>query len=204
MKEPPPKLKHYPGCAGADEAGRGPLAGPVVAAAVILPKRFNVEGIDDSKKLDPKARRELALRIKDKAIFYIEAAHVDEVDRLNILHASMAAMARAICALPAGFEKVYIDGNRLPLGLPCPGEAVIQGDGKIACIAAASILAKTARDAMMATYAEEYPGYGFEKHFGYPTPEHLEALEKLGPCAIHRRSFAPVRALIQPCLIFEE
>ena len=194
------KLAHYPGCAGADEAGRGPLAGPVVAAAVVLPADFNIEGLNDSKKLDAAKRVMLAERIKTGAIWHIEFAEPDEIDRLNILHASMAAMSRAIRALGVVPELAYIDGNRLPPDLPCPGEAVVKGDGKVACIAAASILAKTARDEAMVRMSEVYPGYGFEQHFGYPTPEHLAALQLLGPCPIHRRSFGPVRAFEQPCL----
>jgi ribonuclease HII len=176
----------------------------VVAAAVILPDDFDLNGIDDSKRLDAIQRERLAERIRSKAIFCIVSADIEEIDRLNILHASMAAMARAICALPQPVLRVYIDGNRLPIGLPCPGEAVVKGDGKVACIAAASILAKTTRDALMVEWGGQYPGYGFERHFGYPTPEHLQALSELGPCPIHRRSFAPVRALLQPCLTFEE
>jgi ribonuclease HII len=197
-------LAHYPGCAGADEAGRGPLAGPVVAAAVILPENFNLEGIDDSKKLDASIRNRLAIRIRETAIFCVEISDMDEIERLNILHASMAAMARAIRALPVQVSKVYVDGNRLPPNLPCPGEAVVKGDGKVASIAAASILAKTVRDALMVNYAVEFPGYGFERHFGYGTPEHLDALARLGPCLLHRRSFGPVKAFFQPCLIFDE
>jgi len=197
-------LEHYSGAAGADEAGRGPLAGPVVAAAVILPDTFDRTGLDDSKKLDAAARTKLATRILAEAIYAIEAADHEEIDRLNILHASMAAMARAIQRISP--SKVYVDGNRLPKGLTCQAEAIIKGDGKVACIAAASILAKTTRDRMMVEMGSTYPGYGFEKHFGYPTPDHLEALKRLGPCKIHRRSFAPVRealGLDQPCLTFE-
>jgi ribonuclease HII len=194
-------LAHYPGHAGADEAGRGPLAGPVVAAAVILPEGFDIAGLDDSKKLDRAARESHAVRIMAGAIYAIECADVDEIDRLNILHASMAAMGRAIARVAP--QMVYVDGNRLPKGLTCRAEAVVKGDGKIACIAAASILAKTTRDRMMVDLSAHHPGYGFEKHFGYPTPEHLEALRRLGPCPIHRRSFAPVKEHEQGCLIFE-
>lgn len=198
------RLIHVPGAVGADEAGRGPLAGPVVAAAVILPEDFDCEGIDDSKKLDPSERVRLAERILTYAVFAVEVADHQEVDRLNILHASMAAMGRAIGRLPKG--KVYVDGNRLPPGLHGEAEAVVQGDGKYACIAAASILAKTTRDDIMRQMGEQYPGYGFERHFGYATPEHLNALTALGPCPIHRRSFAPVRlhiSALQACLTFE-
>lgn len=197
-------LEHCPGCAGADEAGRGPLAGPVVAAAVVLPEGFDIEGIDDSKKLDAPTRERLAVRIRASASYCVEIAEVEEVDRLNILHASLAAMARAICALPGPIPLVYIDGNRLPPSLPYPAEAVVKGDGKLACIAAASILAKVARDAIMTAYARDYPGYGFERHFGYSTPEHLSALESLGPCALHRRSFARIAGHDQLCLSFDE
>jgi len=194
-------LLHHPDAAGADEAGRGPLAGPVVAAAVILRCDFDIAGLDDSKRLDAATREALAERIKASSVYAIEAADPDEIDRLNILHASMAAMARAIARVSP--PKVYVDGNRLPPGLGCEAEAVVKGDGKIACIAAASILAKVTRDRMMVEMGTRYPGYGFERHFGYPTPEHLAALRSLGPCPIHRRSFAPVQEASQPCLTFE-
>jgi len=197
----PPHLKHLPDAAGLDEAGRGPLAGPVVAAAVILPKWFRYAGIDDSKRLDARRRAELEVRIRAKAIYAVEVAEVEEIDRINILWASMAAMRRAYeklaCSAP-----IYVDGNIVPPGLS--GTAVIDGDAKIVCIAAASILAKTARDRIMTAYAEIYPEYGFDRHFGYSTPEHFRALEKFGPSPIHRRSFAPCRVDEQPCLIFEE
>lgn len=193
------KLRHTPGACGADEAGRGPLAGPVVAAACILPKGFRVAGIDDSKKLTADEREELFEKIIEKAIYAIELAEPPEIDRLNILHASMAAMSRAILRLEP--EKVYVDGNRLPPDLRCEAEAVVKGDGKYACIAAASILAKVTRDRIMREYAQTFVGYGFDQHFGYPTPEHLAALRKLGPCPIHRRSFNPVKEAEQPCLI---
>jgi ribonuclease HII len=197
----PRRLKHFPDCAGLDEAGRGPLAGPVVAAAVILPKGFRYAGIDDSKKLDARKREALEIRIKAKAIYAVEVAEVDEIDRINILWASMAAMRRAYERLGCT-AAIYVDGNIMPPGLI--GTAVIDGDAKIACIAAASILAKTERDRIMTAYASEYPEYGFERHFGYSTPEHFRALEKFGPCAIHRRSFAPCRIDPQACLVFDE
>jgi ribonuclease HII len=196
-------LIHIPGVAGADEAGRGPLAGPVVAAAVVLPEGFDITGIDDSKKLDAHQRETLSLRIKASATWHIERAEHTEVDQINILWASMIAMQRALFKLQPVPIHAYIDGNRLPRKMPCPGEWVIKGDGKYACIAAASILAKVERDRIMVEYACEYPEYGFERHFGYPTPEHFQALEKHGPCPIHRRSFAPIRDYQQPCLIFE-
>jgi ribonuclease HII len=190
-------LEHYSNAAGADEAGRGPLAGPVVAAAVILPDGFDLEGINDSKQLTPKAREEQETRIKAFAIWAVEPAWHDEVDRLNILHASLAAMARAVARLSVKPSLVLIDGNRLPNGLGCDARAVIKGDGKVACIAAASILAKVERDRIMCRLAGEYPDYGFERHFGYPTPDHLAALAKHGPCPIHRRSFVTVQQSLQ-------
>lgn len=196
-------LIHVHGAAGADEAGRGPLAGPVVAAAVILPVEFDIAGIDDSKKLDPLKRKELAVRIRKSATYCIEIADHSEVDRLNVLWASMAAMERALFRLSPVPRFAFIDGNRLPKKLPCNAESVVKGDGIYACIAAASILAKVERDAIMAGYASVYPKYGFDRHFGYPTPEHLEALSRHGPCPIHRRSFAPVRDHDQLCLTFE-
>ncbi|HVT11446.1 MAG TPA: ribonuclease HII [Fimbriimonadaceae bacterium] len=197
----PIRLKHYPDAAGLDEAGRGPLAGPVVAAAVILPRGFRYAGIDDSKKLDPRRRQELEIKIKAKAIYAVEVADVEEIDRINILWASMAAMKRAYERLgrPAA---IYVDGHIMPPGLS--GTAVIDGDAKIACIAAASILAKTERDRIMTAYAAQFPEYGFERHFGYSTPEHFKALEKFGPCPIHRRSFGPCKIDLQACLTFDE
>lgn len=172
-----------------------------MAAAVILPEGFDLDGIDDSKKVPRDKRQLLADRIRESAVYAIEVSEVDEVDRLNVLWASMAAMRRALDRLPSSPCRVYIDGNRLPGDLPWPCEAVIKGDGRIACIAAASILAKTERDRLMTEYAVQYPGYGFERHFGYSTPEHLEALRAFGPCALHRRSFSPVREMLeQPCL----
>lgn len=189
--------------AGVDEAGRGPLAGPVVVAAVILPTGFDTEGIDDSKKLDPATREELAVRIRAHATYAIEFADIDEIDRLNILWATMAAMSRALRALPTLPDKALIDGNRLPRDLPCPAEAIVDGDALHAAISAASILAKTARDAYMKTMADRFPIYGFERHFGYSTPEHLAAIKEHGPCPIHRRSFAPCRPDEQLCLCFD-
>jgi ribonuclease HII len=198
----PRRLKHFPNAAGLDEAGRGPLAGPVVAAAVILPKGFRYGGIDDSKKLDAKARFDLEKRIKARAIYAVERAEVEEIDRLNILWASMAAMKRALERLGEKPEAIYVDGHILPPGVS--GTAVIDGDAKLACIAAASILAKTERDRIMTAYAAQYPGYGFERHFGYSTPQHFAAIEELGPCDIHRRSFRPFRTEDQPCLTFAD
>lgn len=202
-------LEHVPGVAGVDEAGRGPLAGPVVAAAVILPPSFDLTGLDDSKKLGPDKRAELAQRIQSTAVFAIALCSHEEIDRLNILQATMAAMANAVSQLPRQPEEVWIDGNRIPPALPFPARSVVKGDAKFASIAAASVLAKTHRDRLMERYAREYPEYGFDKHYGYPTPEHLEALKRFGPCPIHRRSFGPVAAVLrqfegtQPCLTFD-
>ena len=193
-------LEHRSGLVGADEAGRGPLAGPVVAAAVRLPDSFNVEGLNDSKKLDAAQREYQFDRIRAEAEVSIGIAEIEEIDRLNILHASEAALARAVMRLEPAHAAV--DGNRIPPGMDCECVAVVKGDGKLAAIAAASIIAKVTRDRIMVEMAQKYPSYGFDRHFGYPTPEHLSALRTYGPCEIHRRSFGPVRdALEQPCLI---
>ncbi|MFT2111020.1 ribonuclease HII [Marinomonas sp. 2405UD68-3] len=184
--------------AGADEAGRGPLAGSVVAAAVILDPNNLILGLADSKKLSEKKRNALAEEIKEKALSYcISFASVAEIDELNILHASMLAMSRAINGLSVVPEHALIDGNRVPLDLPCSAEAVIKGDAREASISAASILAKVHRDAEIVALAETYPGYGLEKHKGYPTAQHLLALETLGVTPIHRSSFAPVKKILQ-------
>lgn len=181
---------------GVDEAGRGPLAGPVVAAAVILDPCDPIDGLDDSKKLSAKRREFLAIEIRKRAVAWAVAeASVEEIDRLNILHASMLAMRRAVGALLPVPVRALIDGNRCP-ALNCPAEAIIGGDGKVAAIAAASILAKTVRDAGMARLHEDYPAYGFDRHMGYPTAQHLQALQEHGPCPVHRRSYAPVAQLI--------
>jgi ribonuclease HII len=198
------RLKSFPGFAGLDEAGRGPLAGPVYAAAVVLPQGLKIKGLNDSKQLDAKTREALAIEIKSKAIWAVCWAEVEEIDSINILWASMAAMCRALRALPEIPPKALIDGNTYPRDLPCEAETVIGGDGKVACIAAASILAKTERDRKMRELAQQYPDYGFERHFGYSTPEHLAALELYGPCPIHRRSFARCRPDEQLCLTFAE
>jgi len=179
-------------CAGTDEVGRGPLAGDVVAAAVILPAEAGIDGLDDSKALLPERRLELSLSIRARAqAWAIGRASVAEIDRLNILHASMLAMQRAVTALTVQPEFVYVDGNRCPQWR-YRSQAVVGGDGLVPAISAASILAKVTRDAEMEALDAEYPGYGFARHKGYATRAHLAALEKLGPCAIHRRSFAPV------------
>lgn len=181
---------------GVDEAGRGPLAGPVVAAAVILDPARPIAGLNDSKKLSARKRDALAIEIREKSLAWAVAeASLEEIDRLNILHASMLAMQRAVAALPVAPTAALIDGNRCPQ-LPMPAEAVVQGDGKIASIAAASILAKTVRDAGMLLLHAQWPQYGFDRHMGYPTPVHLAALAEHGVSPVHRRSFGPVRKLL--------
>ena len=182
--------------AGVDEAGRGPLAGPVVAAAVILDPRRPIAGARDSKQLTAPQRERLAVAIREQALAWaIASASVEEIDRLNILQASLLAMRRAVAALVPAADFALIDGNRLPV-LGIAARAVVGGDRSIAEISCASILAKTHRDAWMRELDRQHPGYGFAEHFGYPTPEHRRRLHELGPCAIHRRSFAPVRAAL--------
>jgi ribonuclease HII len=177
---------------GVDEAGRGPLAGPVVAAAVILDPEKPIEGLNDSKKLSAKRRAVLAVEIRARALSWAVAeASAEEIDRLNILRASLLAMCRAVGALHLRPERALIDGNRCPR-LDCPAEAVVGGDGRIASIAAASILAKTVRDAGMLVLHGSYPEYGFDRNMGYPTAFHLQALREHGPSPVHRRSYAPV------------
>ena len=180
--------------AGVDEVGRGPLCGAVVTAAVILDPRRPILGLNDSKKLTPARREKLYDEICEKALcWYIARAEVEEIDELNILHATMLAMKRAVEGLTITPKLALIDGNRCPQ-LSVPSASVIQGDAKVPAIAAASILAKVSRDREMAAFELIYPGYGIVGHKGYPTPVHLEALARLGPTPIHRRSFAPVRA----------
>lgn len=190
--------------AGVDEAGRGPLVGSVFAAAVVLPDEYDLPGLTDSKKLSERRRDELAVLIKQQALAWcVAAASVEEIDRLNILHATMLAMRRAVHGLERLPEKVWIDGNRVPPDLGCEAEAVIKGDSKVIQISAASVLAKTARDAEMYALAERYPQYGFERHKGYGTAEHLAALQRHGALPEHRRSFAPVRAILAQGRLFE-
>jgi ribonuclease HII len=191
-----PELIVFPGLVcGVDEAGRGPLAGPVVAAAVILDPARPIAGLNDSKKLSEKRRDELALVIRVEALAWAVAeASVEEIDRLNILHASMLAMQRAVAGLAVRPERALVDGNRCPR-LAIPVEAVVKGDGKIAAIAAASILAKTVRDAGMRALDAAYPQYGFARHMGYPTAAHCRALQEHGPTPAHRKSFGPVAQL---------
>jgi len=188
-----PELIVPPGLVcGIDEAGRGPLAGPVVAAAVILDAARPISGLNDSKKLSEKKRGELAALIRERAVAWAVAeASVEEIDRLNILNATMLAMQRAVAGLAVTPERVLVDGNRCP-PLPMPAEAVVKGDGKIASIAAASILAKTVRDAGMLALHARYPQYGFDRHMGYPTAAHRAALEIYGATPVHRKSFGPV------------
>jgi ribonuclease HII len=191
-----PELIIPPGLVcGIDEAGRGPLAGPVVAAAVILDPAQRIIGLNDSKKLSGKRRDQLAVEIRAKALAWAVAeASVEEIDRLNILQATLLAMQRAVAALAVRPTAALVDGNRCPqLGMPA--EAVVKGDGQIAPIAAASILAKTFRDAGMLELHARFPDYGFDRHMGYPTPAHLAALQSHGVSPAHRRSFAPVAQL---------
>jgi ribonuclease HII len=188
--------------AGVDEAGRGPLAGPVVAAAVILDPQRPIAGLRDSKRLAPAQRAALATRIREVALaFALGEADVGEIDALNILNATLLAMRRALEALSASADLIMIDGNKIPQIPDCMGhcsvEAIVGGDDRIPAISAASILAKTHRDALMCALDARYPGYGLARHFGYPTPEHVAALRRLGPSPIHRRSFAPVRAALR-------
>lgn len=179
--------------AGVDEVGRGPLCGAVVTAAVILDPNRPILGLNDSKKLTEARREKLFDEIREKALsWHIARAEVEEIDELNILHATMLAMQRAVEGLSITPNLAMIDGNRCPV-LTMPAEAVVKGDSKVPAIAAASILAKVSRDREMAAFELQYPGYGIGGHKGYPTSVHLEALERLGPTPIHRRSFGPVR-----------
>lgn len=181
---------------GVDEAGRGPLAGPVVTAAVILDPAHPIAGLADSKLLEAAERERLAVEIKAHAICWaIAEASAVEIDRHNIRQATLMAMTRAVAALAETPDEALIDGNALP-ELTMPGRAIVDGDALIAEISAASILAKVHRDALMVEMDRRYPGYGFAQHKGYPTPAHRAALAALGPCPEHRRSFAPVRACL--------
>ncbi len=182
-------------CCGIDEAGRGPLAGPVYAACVVLNPENLIDGLADSKQLSEKKRDALALAIKQQAIAWaIASATVDEIDRLNILQASLLAMQRAVAQLPLLPDLALVDGNQSPR-LKCPVRTIINGDNLVAEISAASILAKTARDAEMLRLHQCFPQYGFDQHKGYPTKKHLIALQTFGACEIHRKSFAPVKAV---------
>lgn len=182
--------------AGVDEAGRGPLAGPVVAAAVILDELQPIRGLNDSKKLSARTRNRLFDEIRARALCCcIAEASVEEIDRLNILQATLLAMRRAVDGLRLRPHRVLVDGNRLPV-LPMPAEAIVQGDAKVQAISAASILAKVHRDRLCVALHECHPQYGFDGHKGYPTAAHLAALREHGACEAHRRSFAPVRAVL--------
>lgn len=183
--------------AGVDEVGRGPLAGPVIAAAVILDPELPILGLKDSKALSEKKRESLASEIRQSALaFAIGRAEVGEIDEINILQASLLAMQRAVEALQITPEHVQVDGNKPPQ-LTMSVECIIKGDQKIKAISAASILAKVARDAELIAYAETYPGYGFAQHKGYPTKAHIAAVEALGVTPIHRRSFGPIKRLLK-------
>jgi ribonuclease HII len=178
--------------AGIDEAGRGPLAGPVVAAAVILDPARPVDGLRDSKALSPLRRAALAEAIRDRALAWaVGVAEVAEIDALNILQATLVAMRRAADRLAVDPAEALVDGNVLP-HLRCPARAIVKGDRDVLVISAASIIAKTTRDALLDDLDRRYPAYGFAQHKGYPTPAHLEALARVGPCPAHRRSFGPV------------
>ncbi len=179
--------------AGVDEAGVGPLAGPVVAAAVILPRTLRPRGLDDSKRLDESARDRLAAEVKAGAVAWgVGVATHLEVDALNVYQAGLLAMRRAVEALSPAPQHLLVDARRVP-GVPWPQEGMVHGDARSLSIAAASVIAKTTRDALMVEAEARFPGYGFARHKGYGAPEHLEALRRLGPCELHRRSFAPVR-----------
>ncbi len=184
--------------AGVDEAGRGPLAGPVVVAAVILDPARPIAGLDDSKKLSERKRDALYPLIVEYALaWHIEHVEADEIDRLNILQATLAGMRRSLQGLAVAPTHALVDGNRLPDGLPCPATAIIGGDASEPAISAASILAKVARDARMRELHAHYPQYGFDRHKGYPSPLHLAALQAHGPCPQHRRSYAPVQRALR-------
>ncbi len=183
--------------AGVDEAGRGPLAGPVVAAAVILDELHPIKGLNDSKKLGPRNRERLFDEIRAKALCCsIAQASVEEIDTLNILQATLLAMRRAVDGLRLRPHKVLVDGNRLPV-LTMPAEAIVKGDARVKAIAAASILAKVQRDRLCLALHELHPQYGFDGHKGYPTAAHLAALREYGACPQHRRSFGPVRSVLR-------
>lgn len=198
----PPVAGHV---AGVDEAGCGPLAGPLVVAAVVLDPAREIRGLADSKVLAPERRCVLAARIVERAIAYaIVVVELEEIDRVNIFHARMNGMRRSLERIAASIAiaEARIDGNHLPPGLTCAARAIIDGDALDRSIGAASILAKVERDRLMVELDAVHPGYGFASHKGYSTPEHFAALDRLGPCPIHRRSFEPVRRLLQPGFVF--
>lgn len=183
--------------AGVDEAGRGPLAGPVVAGAVILDPHNPIDGLQDSKRLTAARREVLYVQIQEKALAWaVASADVGEIDRINILQATMLAMQRAVGALQPAAQHALIDGNRCPV-LACPAQAIVKGDSRVAAISAASIMAKVTRDREMLSLDLQYPGYGLARHKGYPSKAHIEALENLGVTPIHRLSYAPVRRVME-------
>lgn len=183
--------------AGVDEAGRGPLAGPVVAGAVILDPHNPIDGLQDSKRLTAARREVLYVEIQEKALAWaVASADVGEIDRINILQATMLAMQRAVGALQPAAQHALIDGNRCPV-LACPAQAIVKGDSRVAAISAASIMAKVTRDREMLSLDLQYPGYGLARHKGYPSKAHIEALENLGVTPIHRLSYAPVRRVME-------
>ncbi len=190
--------------AGVDEAGRGPLAGPLLVAAVVLDPRRPIAGIDDSKRLTAARREQLYAQIVAEALeWHVERVEPAEIDRLNILQATLAAMRRCLQRLRTPLRLALLDGNRLPTDLPCAAHAVVGGDALEPAIGAASILAKVSRDRSMFELHRQHPQYGFDLHKGYPTPLHLQRLAALGPCAAHRMSYAPVRAAAAPTLFDE-
>lgn len=200
MKDERVRLHH----AGVDEAGRGPLVGSVFAAAVMLPAEYDLPGLTDSKKLSEARRDVLAVAIRQQALAWcVASATVAEIAQFNILHATMLAMKRAVDGLTLLPTKVWVDGNRVPMGLGVPAEAVVKGDVSIPAISAASVLAKTARDAQMYALAKRYPQYGFDRHKGYGTAQHLAALAQYGVLTEHRQDFAPVRRLLAQGRLFE-
>jgi ribonuclease HII len=189
--------------AGVDEAGRGPLAGPLAVAAVILDQDHPIDGLDDSKKLSPARRETLYAHIVASArAWSVVLVEVEEIDRINILQATLAGMSRAVRTLGVAAEEAWIDGNQLPRDLPCPGRTIVGGDALEPAISAASIIAKVTRDRLMTALDVTWPGYGFALHKGYATRLHLEALERLGPCPLHRHSFAPVHAALTQLSLF--
>jgi ribonuclease HII len=189
-------LSAYNFIAGVDEAGRGPLVGSVVAAAVILDPQNPIEGLNDSKKLTEKKRNTLAIEIREKALSWsVVSVDEKEIDRINILQASLLAMKRAVESLDHEPDMVLVDGNKCP-NISYKVEAIVKGDSKVAAISAASILAKVDRDQQMVDLHEQYPQYGFDKHKGYPTKVHMELLNKHGPCPLHRKTFGPVKKLL--------
>lgn len=189
--------------AGVDEAGRGPLAGPLAVAAVILNPAWPITGLDDSKKLSEKKRDVLYPQIIEHALAYcIVLIEPEEIDRINIFQATMSGMSRAVAGLSPAAHVALIDGNQLPKDLPCRGRAIVGGDALEPAISAASILAKVTRDRLLIKMDATYPGYGFATHKGYGTAQHLAALQSLGPCPQHRRSFAPLRVMLEQGVLF--